>query len=154
MDCNELCKGSIDRRGGKELHVSAEVVSARQTLGARSIGNPGLDGHPIADGVTCNTIANCHDRPGGFVTQNQGLLDNEIPDPALLVIMNIGPAHAHRCNSHDHLANSRLWFGTILEGPWDWPVRPVAEQRQVGWDRLRRVCDVDFGTLRRMTTGQ
>jgi len=58
-----------------------------------------------------DVLANLFNDPRSLVAKNQGLLDNETPDPAVVVIVSVGAADADRRDPNQHLV--RPWLGTL-----------------------------------------
>ncbi len=103
-----LREGAVDRRGGEELDVRAQVVAPGQALAAASAGLLRLQRHPLTDPVLGDPGTDRADRAGGLVPEHQGLGDDEVGDPAVLEVVHVRAADADGGDLYQHLARARL----------------------------------------------
>ncbi len=106
---------AVDRRGGEELDERAEVVAPGQTLFAAPAGLLRLQRHPLPDPVLGNPDADGPDRAGRLVAQHQRLGDDEVGDPAVLVVVHVGTADADRGHLDQDLVRARLGNRDLLD---------------------------------------
>lgn len=80
------------RRG--EPHLRAEVVVAAEAGGAAAAGVAGLEGDAVAGAEGGDGGADLDDGAGGLVAEDHGVLDDEVPDGAVLPVVHVGAADA------------------------------------------------------------
>ena len=102
-----LAERAVDRRGTEEPHAGAEVVAPGPAVPAGEVRDAGLDRHPLAGLVAVGAGAGGNHDTGRFVPEDQRRLDHEVADPAVLVVVHVGPAGADRRDLHQHLARAR-----------------------------------------------
>jgi hypothetical protein len=68
---------------------------------------PGLDAG--------DALANLRDDSRSFVAGNQRLADNEAPVPALVVVVEVGPANASGAETNQHFARSDGRLGLEID---------------------------------------
>ena len=103
LDGDELREGAVDRWGGEELHVGAQVVAARLALRAHAAGPLRLDRDPLTDAVGVDVGADSLDAAGEFVAEHERTVDDVGADAAVLVIVHVAAAHPHRGDAHEDL---------------------------------------------------
>src|SRR4051812_15961231 len=84
----------VDRWGGVELHVRAQVVASRGALLAPPARMLRFDGDPLSDAGRVHLIADGRDAPRQFVPEDHRLLDDEVADPSVAVVVHVGSADA------------------------------------------------------------
>jgi hypothetical protein len=94
------------------LEVRAEVVAARSALAVGHVGDARLQRHPICDLVLGGLVAQGHHRLHRFMAQDQGFLNHEGSDAALLIVVYVGAADADGLYLDQYVVRSRLgqWF--------------------------------------------
>lgn len=110
-----LRERAVDRRGAEERDVRAEVVAAVPAVDASSARHAGLDGHPLPYAVVRHIFADRHHDAAGLVAEDQWRCHDEVPDPAVLVVVHIGPAHAHRGDLDEHVRGTDLGDGALFD---------------------------------------
>ena len=97
-----LLEHAVHRRGGKELHVRAQVVFAFTAEFAVPAGFAGLQRHTVAHLQRVDILADFHHNAAGFMAQHKGRLDHKIADGAAFVIVHIAAADAHILQLDEH----------------------------------------------------
>ena len=78
-----------------EPDVRTEVVTTSKALIAAPAWLARFDRHPFADARLGNSAANLDYLARRLVTEDQRALDHEVADPSVLVVVDVGPAHAY-----------------------------------------------------------
>ncbi|MNR26590.1 hypothetical protein D3C85_1438140 [compost metagenome] len=79
----------MNRWCSPEAHGGIQVVLALQRGAGFRVRYARLHAHRIAGFQVADILAHGDDHPGGFMAQHHGLVDDEGPDGAMLVIMNV-----------------------------------------------------------------
>jgi len=79
-----------------EFDVGAQVVSPGLALIAAAARLAGFDGYPLAHARRRDSFSDGHYLTGRFVSQHEWASDHEVPDSAVLVVVNIGTTNSHR----------------------------------------------------------
>jgi len=104
VDRDVVRERAVDRRRPEEHDVPAEVVPARPALAAAPTRHARLERHAIADGVAGGVLPERDHPAGGLVAQHERRPHHGRADPAVLVVVDVGPAHAHRRDLDQDLA--------------------------------------------------
>ena len=81
---------------------------AFQRLARAEVGNARLHADAIADLEMADLGTDGRHDARGFMTEHHRLVDDEVADAAVLQIVDIAAADAHRLDSHPDLVGSRL----------------------------------------------
>ena len=119
-DGHVIAEGPVDRRGAEEPHVRAQVVVAAAGLRAVRVGALRFDRHPLTDARGVDRLADADDRPRRFVAEHQRGVDDEAADPAVAVVVRVGPADADRRHPDQHVTRRRPWHRTLLHLDSTW----------------------------------
>ena len=115
MDHDELGEGAVDRWGRVEPHGRAEVVSPRQTLLTGEVGDTGLNRDAFADTFRGDFIADGDDHARRLVPEHHRRLHDEVPDPPVLVVVDVRSADADGRDADKDLTGARPGYGTFLD---------------------------------------
>jgi hypothetical protein len=115
VDRKVFAEGTVDRWRGGESHPRAEVVPAGQALLAGQTRHSRLDGHPLPDGKPRDFGADSYDLAGRLVPQHEWLTDHVLANPAVLVVVHIGAAHAYGLDPDEHFARTGLRDWPLLQ---------------------------------------
>jgi len=115
VDRDVAGESPVDRRRREEADVGAQVVAAGAALGAAAARHAGLERDALTDGMLHGTWAALDDDAGDLMAEHERLLDDERPDPAVLVVVHVGPADTDRVHLDEHVAFSELRQSARLE---------------------------------------
>ena len=115
VDGDVAAERAVDRRGGVELHVGAQVVTPRGALLAAPARMLRLDGDPLADPGRVDLLAHRRDAPRQLVAEDHRLFDDEVTDPPVPVVMHVGSADADRRDLDEDLVWSRRRDRPVLD---------------------------------------
>ncbi|MNL51084.1 hypothetical protein D3C87_1741520 [compost metagenome] len=82
------------RRSGQKLHVRTEIVLSALAEFTLAAGNSRLQRDPVSHLQILHPGAQFNHCSGTFMPQNKIAFDNEVTDPAMLQIVDIGTANA------------------------------------------------------------
>ena len=85
----------VDRGGSPEPNLRIKVVVTGFGFDTVGAWYPRLHAYPGAHRQMSDPCANLGDHPGRFVTENHGLPDDEVPDSAIGVVVNIAGTNSH-----------------------------------------------------------
>ena len=111
LDGHVFGEGAVDRRGGVELDVRAQVVASGLALLALAAGALGFDGDALADAGRVNGASDGGDPAGEFVAEDQRVVHHVVADPAVLVVVDVAAADADGGDLHQDLVGVELRDG-------------------------------------------
>ena len=80
---------AVDWRRGEEDHFPAQVVVTCAALPTRSARHAWLEGDTLSESHGAAQIPPADDDPGGLVAENHRCLDYKVPDPTVLVVVDV-----------------------------------------------------------------
>ena len=114
-DGDEPAQRAVDRRSREESHVRAQVVATRRALPTASAGVLRLDRDPLADAAGVDPGADCGDPARQLMAEDHRLVDDEIADPTVAVVVDVGTAYADGGDLDEHLVGCRRRDRAILD---------------------------------------
>ena len=116
LDRHVFGEGPVDRRGGIELDVGAQVVPSGFALLALAAGPLRFDGDPLADAGPVNGASDGGDPPGELVAKDQRVVHDVVTDPAVLVVVDVAAADADGGDLDQDLVRVQLRDGQGFHG--------------------------------------
>ncbi len=113
-DGHVVAECAVDRRGGEEPHMWAQVVVAAARLIAVRIGPLRFDGHPLTDPRRVDRFADANDRARRLVSEDQGPVHDETTHPAMPVVVRIRATDTHRRDPNQHVTGLRRRHRPLL----------------------------------------
>ncbi len=89
-----------------ETHAWIEVIHAFARCPRRHVRHAGFHADAIAHLQVLHFVTDLDHGTGGFVTEHHRFIDDEWPDAAMLIIVNIAAANAHRVDANAHIART------------------------------------------------
>ena len=103
-----LAKSAVDRWRREELHIRAEVVTTRSALMARATWHTWFHCDRRALSKIVHTITKALHDTGGFVTEHQRPLHNEVGDSTMLEVVNVASADPDGLHSDEDFPWTRF----------------------------------------------
>ena len=115
-------ESAIDRWRSEEDHVPAQVVVAGAALPARAARHARLQRDTLPELMAPRQIPSADDNPRGLVAEHHGCIDDEVPDPTVLVVVDVRPADADRRHLDQDLPGTRKRNRPVLDPEVAYPV--------------------------------
>jgi hypothetical protein len=101
------------RRGRHELHRLTEVVRAALAVATPLAGDAGFERDTVARGEFGDRLADSDDLPGALVAEDDRALNHILPDPAVFVVVDVGPTDTDIADGNENLVGPRLGAGAV-----------------------------------------
>ena len=103
-----LAKSAVDRWRREELNIRAKVVTTRSALMARATWHTRFHCDRRALSKILHAITEALHDTGGFVTEHQRPLDNEVGDSTMLEVVNVASADSDGLHSDEDFPWTRF----------------------------------------------